>query len=374
MATRTRTPNACQDASGRDAGIPSAPIRVSDGVHNNASASGAQQFNFFAHGRNVLLDASSTSSGPSPQSSPRNDIGNQRATDDLQFSPPPHGGAMSSHNSPLPEALPTPAGTPRSSPPMAQKPSFIRSDTPESMSDGRLAVMSVEPGEIGMALGSPSQQPIHWQSTFHFESMATTSPPGETMVSPGEQEDSFAPLRQKSRRWKLLGGLFGSKKQSLALESEPFYHMQPEPIHQAMVEGDQAGFGQPPESSERGSEKSRSRARANSEKTVKSRPEIRRTNTVPMNFDFQDRMEAPKILLGGKPITQNQQHHDGLMLNVDIPSVPLERYSVMFGSVLQEPTNTQSPLLTRRQATLERLKTVNEIPLSKVSYLSLAYF
>lgn len=194
------------------------------------------------------------------------------------------------------------------------------------------------------------------------------------MVSPGEQEDSLAPQRQKSRRWKLLGGLFGNRKQSSTLESEPFYHMQPGPIHQAMVEGDEVVFGQPPESSERGSENSRSRARANSEKTVKSRPEIRRTNTVPMNFDFQDRMEAPKILLGGKPITQNQQHHDGLMLDVDIPSGPLERYSVMFGSVLQEPTNTKSPLLTRRQATLERLKTVNETPLSKVSYLALDYF
>jgi hypothetical protein len=45
----------------------------------------------------------------------------------------------------------------------------------------------------------------------------------------------------------------------------------------------------------------------------------------------------------------------------------MERYSIMFGSVLQKPTNTSSSLLTRRQATLDKLKTVNEALASKVS-------
>lgn len=86
---------------------------------------------------------------------------------------------------------------------------------------------------------------------------------------------------------------------------------------------------------------------------------------MPINFDSQDaereRKWAPKITLDGEPIGQQGLHHGGLMLNVDIPSIEMERYSVMFGSVLQKPASaSSSALLARRQATLQKLKSVAE--------------
>jgi hypothetical protein len=50
----------------------------------------------------------------------------------------------------------------------------------------------------------------------------------------------------------------------------------------------------------------------------------------------------------------------GGLLNIDIPDIRLERYSVMFSGVLN-PNGTKSSLLERRQATLERLKTISDV-------------
>ncbi|GKT48571.1 uncharacterized protein ColSpa_08752 [Colletotrichum spaethianum] len=62
----------------------------------------------------------------------------------------------------------------------------------------------------------------------------------------------------------------------------------------------------------------------------------------------------------------------GGFLNVEIPSIKMERYSVMFGNVLGQPQGSHdstaeqhasqmaSSLLARRQATLDRLKTIND--------------
>jgi hypothetical protein len=376
MPTRTKLVHAHGGSSlrGRDAEYSSAPIRVSGEAHiKSSTANHVQQFGFVGQDRNVLPERPSTSGGPSPQSSARKESEKRGTKDDLHFnSLAVHGRGMSSHNSSLPGALPTPAGTPKSSPPLPQKPSFSRTDTPESMMDGRLAGMGVVPGEIGMALGSPSQQPINWQSPSPFEPTARSS-------SPDEQASSPVPSRQKSRRWKLLGGLFGGNKKQTASSPQPFYQLQPDPVQQRVVGEDYDSFGEPPVSSERRLERSENRGRANSErKSEKVKPDMRRANTVPTNFDWHDpereRMKIPQVTLDEAPSTRNQSHNGGLMLDVDIPSIQMERYSVMFGSVLQKPTSTSSSLLARRQATLEKLKTVNETLASRVSHHAIGLF
>ncbi|KAF4985127.1 hypothetical protein FDECE_16796 [Fusarium decemcellulare] len=49
----------------------------------------------------------------------------------------------------------------------------------------------------------------------------------------------------------------------------------------------------------------------------------------------------------------------GPLLDIEIPSIKMERYSVMFNNVLQ-PQGSASSLLARRQATLDRLKTISD--------------
>ena len=365
MATRTTAVNASGGVSvrGRDAGFPSAPIRVSEEVRSRSiNKSGIQQFGVPVQDRNVLPERPSTSGGPSPHFSSRKETERRRAKDDLHFNPPPSSGrVMNSHTPPMPGALPTPTDTPKSSPPLAQNSSFTRTDTPDSMTEGRLAGANVEQAEIGMALGSPSQQPNTWQSSSPFESTARS-------WSPEEQANAIGPSRQKSRRWKLLGGLFGgNKRQNPATGQEPFYHLQPESINQTMEARNYVNFAEATILHDTPIEKPVNRCRAYSErKNVQAKPDMRRANTVPMNFDSQDpereRMTPSKITHDGGPASQQQSSHGGrLMLNVDIPSIEMERYSVMFGSVLQKPTTTtSSSLLARRQATLEKLKTITE--------------
>ncbi|KAM0523463.1 hypothetical protein ACHAPS_005605 [Verticillium nonalfalfae] len=47
-------------------------------------------------------------------------------------------------------------------------------------------------------------------------------------------------------------------------------------------------------------------------------------------------------------------------LDVEIPDIKMERYSVMFGNLLQNNTSSSSALLARRQATLDKLRTIND--------------
>ncbi|KAI9818689.1 MAG: hypothetical protein M1832_004164 [Thelocarpon impressellum] len=64
--------------------------------------------------------------------------------------------------------------------------------------------------------------------------------------------------------------------------------------------------------------------------------------------------KAPVELPGDSPKVPDVQVWAPPKLNIDIPSVELERYSVMFGDLLQP--HHQSSLLARRHANLEKLK------------------
>jgi len=327
---------------GRDTEFPAAPIHVSGHAQaKNINMNDAQTFDFGVLDRETP-QIPSTSGGSTAKFSMRKSTEKRGIMGDLHLNPlPAHGEVMTLHDFSLPEALPTPENTPHSSPQLSQRLSLQLPDSPESMDPGSV-IMNVVQEEIGMALGSPTHEPTAWRSQTPAESITRTLSPPPTLS------------RQKSRRWKLLGGFFGGGKKNNVASAEPFYQLQPQATFQTTVEGNYINFREPSTSTEKKPPRTRGRGKTTSErKNETSKPDMKRANTVPSNFDFQDwerrQMDSSKVSREG-----------GLMLDVEIPSTQLERYSIMFGSVLQKAGDTSSSLLARRQATLDRLRTVNK--------------
>ena len=363
---------------GRDVEFPSAPIHVTgDAQAKVIDINTARQFEFSRMERNKLPERPSTSGGPAANLSMRRNAEKRETKDDLHFNPlAAHGSGTTFYNFPLPGSLPTQSNTPRTSPPIRTS-SLPRSDTPDSM-EAMPTHLNVPQMEIGMALGSPTHQPTDWQSQVPVVSSARNGTPDSVDTYVDNDAYVGAPSKQKASKWKIFGGLFGGSKKNQGGSPQAFYQLQPEgAVAQATGEADYANFGEPVSSSEPKPPKSRGRGRTNSQqKAEKYKPDMKRAQTVPLNFDFQDSSRGrimtgtPEITLDGGPLDVHpgqKYAHGGPLLDVDIPSIEMERYSIMFGSLLQKPTGTSSSLLARRQATLDRLKTVNEALALKVS-------
>ena len=361
----------------RDAECPGAPMHVTgDAQAKVIDINTARQFEFSRIERNKLPERPSTSGGPAANSSMRRNAEKRETKDDLHFNPlGAHGAGTTFYNFPLPGSLPTPNSTPRSSPPIRTS-SLPRSDTPDSM-EAPLANLNVPQMEIGMALGSPTHQPTSWQSQLPFEPSTRNETPDSMNSYLDNEAHVPAPSKQKASKWKLFGGLFGGSKKNQGGSPQAFYQLQPEgAVVQTTSESDYVNFGEPG-SSEQKPSKSRGRGRTNSQrKPEKHKPDMKRAQTAPLNFEFADsnrgrtQIAPPEITLDGGPLNVHpgKRHaHGGPLLDVDIPSVEMERYSIMFGSLLGKPTGNSSSLLARRQATLDRLKTANEELALKVS-------
>ena len=320
-----------------------------------------RQFEFSRKERNGLPERPSTSGGPA---SKRKNAEERETKDDLHFNPlGAHGSGTTFYNFPLPGPLPAPS---RSSPPLRTS-SLPRAETSDSMDATKR--LHVPPMEIGMALGSPTHQPMDWRPQPPFASVTRNETPDSMDSYVGSDAHLAAPSRQKASKWKIFGGLFGGTKKGSG-SPQAFYQLQPEgAVVQATREADYANFGEPVSTS---MQRTKSRGR----KTDKHKPDMKRAQTAPQNSDFQDFSRgkamagAPTITLDGGPLNVHpgkKHSHGGPLLDVEIPSVQMERYSVMFGSLLQKPGTSSSSLLARRQATLDRLKTVNEELALKVS-------
>lgn len=374
--TATQTKSAAKFRSGvavrgREAEFPSAPIRV---VNVAAQAkiidiNTVRQFEFsLQRERTKLPERPSTSAGPgtSPNFSKRGNV--QRETrDDLHFNHlVSHGKDAAFYNFPLPGSVPSLSPTSRSSPvpPSPRSQLLVRSETPKSFETANIMET-----QIGMALGSPAHPPENWPV---HTGERTFSP--DQMDDHDELENVSAPTKQsKTGRWKIFGGLFGGRKNSAPTNNTNFYQLQPEGQN-IITASNEAGTDALGDSQNSKAPKIRGRTRTVSErKTDRLKPEPKRTQTAPLNHDFR---EPPRAWNGNPEIRLNRPTEEqpkapsgsgGGLLDVNIPSVQMERYSIMFGSVLQKPTSSSSSLLTRRQATLDKLKTVNEALATKVS-------
>lgn len=262
--------------------------------------------------------------------------------------------------------------TPQHSPdyPVPQEVSIpIRMQTPESMTSGEIP--------IGMALGSPAHLPTEqsrWQAQFPPASPRAASPQAvstqpatpQTNMSSEPSPGFHAPppggslQRKKTGRRKLFG-LFGGRKNADG-EATPSVSM------------DKSSASRPPPA----------RSNTQSEKKApKPNPGMSRSNTMP--YPAEDPLSPPMVTTGPlnlqaphlgpssrqgnnyyrQDVTRDMPREPPVpsLLNVQIPDTKLERYSVMFSDVLNPGGTKAEPatsLLARRQATLERLKSIND--------------
>lgn len=254
--------------------------------------------------------------------------------------------------------LPTPEDSPDMDYPVLSLPTAVppRMHTPDTLSSGEI--------QIGMALGSPSRRPdaLPWESQ---------PPPGRQPPTPPDlYQGPTAPVvqRQKTQRRKLFGGLFGSRKK----EEQP--RASPEPTESGSVVSSTTTtsmanqpFGE--------STPVRSNTVADDRKAPRYRPIVIRSNTLPVvetptkGINGGGKSEGPQMTMTSdlkytrnnylSPNPPAPSSGSGPFLDIEIPSIKMERYSVMFSNVLQ-PQATSSSLLARRQATLEKLRTIND--------------
>jgi hypothetical protein len=152
-----------------------------------------------------------------------------------------------------------------------------------------------------------------------------------------EEQVGQPPLPHKSSKWKKIAGLFRAKN-ALAM-----------PIDEPRAPPKQPG---PKQKNEQGS----------------SRPAQRRGSTEEWPIVDIDSTAAPaehksipqrsrKLSLPGKKASNPQppkKNDKGRLLEIDIPDVQMERYSVMFSQVMSK--NQRPSLLARRSKTLDNLR------------------
>lgn len=282
---------------------------------------------------------------------------------------------------PIRGRLPSPEYSPRRESP--QHVTMVRTATPESMEAGETGVIA-----IGMALGSPTQM-----SAQDNSAPAALSRTRRAMTSAADfsERQETQPDQQKTRKW----GIFRSRSKR---------HRPADPSTQrSLTDNSNASSTSVATRGHRSNSYTRNQQAQQEmlKKTPKHKPIVIRSQTDPTTPGRSEFREPPierkspkepkskdtksgglgrKVSLRGirgdrarrameskesvlpppsppPPVPQLS----GPLLDVEIPSIKMERYSIMFGGVLESQNNSSSSsLLARRQATLDRLKTLND--------------
>lgn len=336
----------------RDTEFPSVPSTVSDAAQTQPlplDMNIIRQFNFTQQDRSALPERPSTSGGPANTADfvARKDAWKRETRDDLDFPLPSHSKQVLFYDFPLPGGLPTPDSSPKglrpprtdSLAPSSPRPVFV---------DEEEVTMATQRMDIGMAIGSPTQAPPSWQPQFYGQSYSPSPDPTEMSI-----DANIQPQPKQKSKWKVFGGLFSGKKHTA--QAQNFYQLQtersPEPV--------------------RANQPIRGWTTVEAS-TEKKKPDVQRANTAPNRYHSpREYDENPEIVIDGSRVEENVETQTpslgGRLLDVDIPNVEMERYSIMFGSLLDKSSKSTPSLLIRRQATLEKLKMVNEELAIKVS-------
>ncbi|KAK3686851.1 hypothetical protein LTR37_019403 [Vermiconidia calcicola] len=253
---------------------------------------------------------------------------------------------------------------------------------------------------IGVAYGSPSQQPKpKWGRAYTADQVRDTKPTRVTSrpLAPASQEPSspvlLPQLKRKKSGWKTFGGLFGRRSVKPVAE-EPFYK-----LRQPQSEPSSENRLHPPPAAKENLPRGLSRLHADSPST----PGHRRVTSIPrgmarlearaeadlasfLPYAQQRRVRSPSMIQreGFSPMfrafdqtrdsedifrADSEPKNDSPLsmtenkttlgtprtpkLNLDFPDPMFERYSVMFGKLLEEP---KPSLLERRQSKQQKKK------------------
>ncbi|KAF7176299.1 hypothetical protein CNMCM7691_002224 [Aspergillus felis] len=198
---------------------------------------------------------------------------------------------------------------------------------------------------IGIALGSPRMaepQSIHSQMQEQL--------PVSTSASPAQASPQTRPLKRKPSKWRKIGGLFKAKNALSATPNQPFYQLRCNEEWPLQESTHSVDYEHQCEAEKLEAE--------NMAPTPPNPPNLEiwpcpAGDNEPEPYVQRDLDTAPQasaknndLIPGAKPRTA------GPFLQIDIPDVQLERYSVMFGGVL----NKNEPLLKRRSKTLEDVR------------------
>lgn len=112
-------------------------------------------------------------------------------------------------------------------------------------------------------------------------------------------------------------------------------------------------------------ESTRTRARAFTAGSLPTNPRMSvqrsATTPIPISKETTSRLPPPQVVVSKSTQDAQGPSSGKPLLDVSIPDVKLERYSVMFGSLLQPGSTRSSSLLMRRQGNPEKLKPLNEL-------------
>ncbi|KAL2166434.1 hypothetical protein VTG60DRAFT_2787 [Thermothelomyces hinnuleus] len=231
--------------------------------------------------------------------------------------------------------------------------------TRTGMGTGSSLHPSARSGEIpiGMALGSPTQvsasfsvspQPGWWQpqTQTSVQTSHDHSPPSVQSSHghppPSAQTPEPTIQRSKTQKRRLFTSLFGSRKHTESSKTV------------GSAEADRGASPSPATGSKATPTPVRSNTVA-SKKTPKHKPIIIKSMAEPGTDADATLSRAPTV----SESTSSASTSGTGLLNVEIPDIRLERYSVMFSGVLNSG-ESKSSLLERRQATLEKLKTISD--------------
>ncbi|KAI0470276.1 hypothetical protein F4859DRAFT_515801 [Xylaria cf. heliscus] len=306
-----------------------------------------------------MADRPSTSGGLGSSKTTKTDFKFDKrvSRDDFYLGSRAYGGNRSGPLASLRDQPPTPDTNARAAP--VQR---LRSATTTAWKSTSNLMKEERNGSIGMALGSPSHPPnvMDTGTSQHAARSKKDSP----QASRSSSVDTFdMPVSRKpTGKWKLFG-LFGRKQSNQSIPavsiSDPnglYGTNRPEAVAAASQISLSSGLKSP----------SRSNT-TSSRKAPRHKPIVVRSQTMPLGVKAdghekpRGRERAGDVNFGRIPIALDtgveSSHAAKPLLNVEIPDVRLERYSVMFNSVL----NSNPSLLSRRQANVQKLKSVEDV-------------